>query len=364
MTTTFFEEDVDMVREPSPDDGFVPHAFGDLQLFTRQIADVSVEDQLILDENQPRRREQWESAALRNQILQARGLFTPPLVEPVEERTPDGRPKFKVIDGHRRITALLAILRLLDERHRNGTLSDDEHASERARYSHVSVECTHRPLSQDELVRVWILIHRERKEWSLSEREATAQRLIQIVGHDAAARFLGVTVPTLMKLSDTYDYAERIRVSDDAQQETGKDPRMTWAREIRNLRADIRADDEVIESVITRINAGQIRNSKDVRVLRDLYPQYRDEILDTSKELVRDIALPRGVEDPVRATRSRRGSGPVDLGGLLAEMTSSINAIKLEQLQTVRATKDKRAATRKEIQAMMERLKELDDFIG
>lgn len=361
MTTIELVEDLGMTSADAAREGYTPHAFGEVKLYTKQITDVSL-DQLQLNENQPRHRSSWESPELRNQIEQARGLFTPPLVQPLGERSTDGRPKYEVIDGHRRITALRHVLAVLALRHENGTLDEADYQEQLALYSTITVECTHRRLDQNELLKVWILIHRERKEWSLTEKEETAHRLIQLVSLKDAARFLGVTESIAQKLSDVYEIAERIHVSDDAKREAGKDPRITWAREIRNLREDIRDDDEVLESVIARINARQIRNSKDIRVLRDLYPDARAEILDTKKELVRDIALPRGISDPVRATRGRNAETD-NLGTALSQMASAIDGIKFEQLQSVRRNKEDRAAARKAISAMLLKLRELEEFV-
>lgn len=350
-----------MAIEPAPA-GFAPHAFGTVKLFTRQISRVSVEDQLRLNENQPRHKASWESPALQGQIKEARGLFTPPLVQPTGEKLGDGREIFEVIDGHRRVTALRAILADIQRQRAAGTLSLEAYEELRDLYSTITVECTHRRLDQEELVKVWILIHRERKEWSLQEREETANKLIELVGSDAAAKFMGVTVPMLVKLSEIYKLAARIKLPDDALQDTGKDARITWAREIRNLREEIRNDDEVVESLIARINSGMIRNSKDIRVLRDLleeHPDKRSEVLDPRKDLWRDIAMPLGIEDPVRATRKR---GAEDLDTTLSAMASAIRNVKVDQVMSIRGSKDKRVAARKSIEAMMEKLKEFDEL--
>jgi ParB family chromosome partitioning protein len=258
--------------------------------------------QIRLNLNQPRNQAHWKSKALENQILQARGLFTPPLVMPTDEATASGRDVYEVIDAHRRITALREILRSLKARLEQGTLSEDEYEEQSGRYSKVTVECTWRRLEQEELIKVWLLIHRERKEWTVSEREETAKQLINLVSVSRAAQFLGVSEAVAQKLADTYDLAQRIKLPDQHNDALGKDPRITWARELRNLRADVRDDDELMDAVISRINAGRIKNSKDIRVLRNLGDDARDEILDPSKDLVRDIAEPRGVKDPVRAT--------------------------------------------------------------
>jgi ParB family transcriptional regulator, chromosome partitioning protein len=85
-----------------------------------------------------------------------RGALRALLVKP----HPDLLGKFRIIDGDRRWTNS----RILVER-----------GSERSRQ--IPVEVTDRTLSEDERLRVWIYIHRQRKEWDAKEKEMVAYRL-------------------------------------------------------------------------------------------------------------------------------------------------------------------------------------------
>lgn len=348
---------------------YTPHAFGDITILTRLVRDVDVRDpkdggQISLNENQPRHKDHWKSPALVNQIEQARGLFTPPFAMPTErDQFPEvGKAVYEMVDGHRRITALRDILNTLDMRMANGTLVAEEYEEQRKLYATVTLECTWRRLTQDELIKVWLLIHRERKEWSLQEREETAKQLVDIAGLPKAAAFLGVSQAVAQKLADTYELAQKLKLPEDHRDSTGKDPRITWARELRNLRENVREDQELMEAVITRINKGDIKNSKDIRVLRKLGQEAREDIMDVRKDLVRDVAEPRGVQDPVHATR--RGVYSDDLASKLAAMATQIDSVRLEQLRSVKADRAKRRQVHESITAMIMRLKDLQEDLS
>lgn len=246
-------------------------------------------------------------------------------------------------------------------RRENTTLSEEEYEQQVQLYSKITVECTWRRLELAELIKVWLLIHRERKEWSLQEREETAKQLIALVGIGKAASFLGVSEAVAQKLADTYDLAQRLRLPEGHKNSMGKDPRITWARELRNLREEVREDDQLMEAVITRINNGTMKNSKDIRVLRKLGTEARDDILDTKKDLVREVAEPRGVQDPVHATRG--GVYSDDLSSKLDAMATQIGAVRLEQIRNVLSDRTKRKQANASIAAMIEKLTELQQFV-
>jgi ParB family chromosome partitioning protein len=105
-------------------------------------------DDLVPNGNQPRMGPK-EDDELQRQIEANEGLFEPLLVEP----HPDLPGKFRIIDGDRRWTNS----RLLVERGRE-------------QYRQLPVEVTDRTLLEDERLRVWIYIHRQRKEWDARER--------------------------------------------------------------------------------------------------------------------------------------------------------------------------------------------------
>lgn len=365
MTVNKEDEVSVMVSEKKAAEGFTRRAFGSITLHTKMMQAVKL-DQLDFNYDQPRHPNRWESKALRQQILEVGGLFEPLLAEPSDKMTPDNQPVYLVLDGHRRLKELQNIVAEAKRRLDSGELTPEEYGDTLERFGSVVVELTHRPLSQEERVRVWLLIHRERRDWTLQEKEATAKQLIDMTSVKEAARFLGIGETAAQKLADVYEIAQRIYLPDDLQDQTGKDARITWAREIRNLKSSIREDEELIDAILARIRKGAIRNSKDIRVLREIYPQARDAILDPGNDLVRDIAQPMGVEDPVRSGRRRRPieiGQDADFGAALNEMANAIKKVTLEQLQEVRGSSAKRAEAKASVGRMIQRLSELAEHL-
>src|SRR6202030_3051572 len=163
-------------------------------------------DDVIPNPNQPRLGPK-EDDELQRQIEANGGLFEPLLVEPHSE-VPG---KYLIIDGDRRWTNS----RILVEQGRE-------------QYRQIPVEVTDRSLSEDERLRVWIHIHRQRKEWDAREKEMVAYRLIQLVGRASAANILGINSRELDKLVEVFRLAERFA------EEGGKDigAGIAWAREL------------------------------------------------------------------------------------------------------------------------------------
>jgi len=355
-----------MVDQKLVDEGYTARPFGDIMLYTKAVGNVRLH-QLVLNEQQPRHKEAWSSKTLRKQIEVAGGVFDPLLVEPLDgEKTDDGLPKYLVDDGHRRVTECLNLMEQLGERLSRGEISKDGYDDAGERFGCVSVECTDRALSLDERIRVWLFIHRERKEWTLAEREETAYHLIKLVGIDDAAGVLGIDEPEAWKLYDTYQIASKIELPEELQDRTGKDARITWAREIRALKKPLRDDEEVMSAIYERIRHGRIRNSKDIRVLRKLRsddPDVRKELLDVTKDLVRDIAQPRAVPDPVRATRHSPALLGTDLATSLRTMASAIDQFQARQLLDVRRNPQARRAAKAAIEQMRGKLVELEDLL-
>ena len=135
-------------------------------------------DELVPNPNQPRLGPK-EDDELQRQIEANEGLFEPLLVEP----HPELPGKYRIIDGDRRWTNC----RLLVDRGRE-------------QYRQIPVEVTDRTLSDEERLRVWIYIHRQRKEWDAKEKEMVAYRLVDLMGRASAANILGITVRELDNL--------------------------------------------------------------------------------------------------------------------------------------------------------------------
>jgi ParB family chromosome partitioning protein len=182
-----------------------------------------------------------EDLELQRQIEANEGIFEPLLVEP----HPDLEGKLRIIDGDRRWS--------------NSKVLVEAHHKEQ--YRRIPIEITDRTLTDDERLRVWIYIHRQRKEWDAKEKEMVAYGLVDIVGRASAANILGVTVRELDKLVDIYELSEKLTNLP----EPGAS--ITWAREIKNINKALLTP-SVVDTIVQKVNEHEITNSKDVRKLR------------------------------------------------------------------------------------------------
>src|SRR5258708_1680534 len=185
-----------------------------------------------------------EDDELQRQIEANEGIFEPLLVEPHRELP----GKYLIIDGDRRWTNSRILV-----------------AQGQERYRHVPVEITDRPLSEEERLRVWIYIHRQRKEWDAREKEMVACRLVDLVGRPSAANILGITVRELDKLVQIYELSGRFTAL--------RDPSaaITWARELMGVSKKFLVP-TVVDAVVRKVNDKRITNSKDLRKLRLILP--------------------------------------------------------------------------------------------
>jgi ParB family transcriptional regulator, chromosome partitioning protein len=206
----------------------------------RQKVDI---DDVVPNERQPRLGPK-EDEELQRQIEANEGLFEPLLVEP----HPDLDGKFRIIDGERRWTNSL---RLVEQG--------------RDQYRQVPVEVTDRTLTDEERLRVWIYIHRQRKEWDTREKEMVAYRLVDLIGRASAANILGISIRELEKLVEVYELSSRFKGL--------RDPAgaITWARELMGVSKKLLTP-TVVEAVIDKVAAKRITNSKDLRKLRQILP--------------------------------------------------------------------------------------------
>lgn len=200
-------------------------------------------DDIIPNPNQPRLGPK-EDEELQRQIEANEGIFEPLLVEP----HPEFPGKYLIIDGDRRWTNSQVLVK-----------------QGREQYRQIPVEITDGPLSEDARLRVWIYIHRQRKEWDAREKEMVAYRLVDLVGRPSAANILGITVRELDKLVDVYEISGRF--------ESLRDPSaaITWARELMGVSKKLLVP-TVIDAVVKKVNEKRITNSKDLRKLRTILP--------------------------------------------------------------------------------------------
>ena len=200
--------------------------------------------ELVPNDHQPRRGPK-EDPELQRQIEANEGIFEPLLVEP----HPDLSGKYRIVDGDRRWT--------------NSQVLVEQHKKDQ--YRRIPIEVTDRTLTDEERLRVWIYIHRQRKEWDTKEKEMVAYSLVDMVGRASAANILGITVRELDKLVEIYELADtRLK---NLLPEPGT--AITWAREINSLSKNLLTP-SVFKVLTQRIAKKEITNSKDVRKLRKI----------------------------------------------------------------------------------------------
>lgn len=220
-----------------------------------------------------------EDVELQRQIVANEGVFEPLLVEP----HPDFDDKFRIIDGERRWTNARILVEQGKEQFRT-----------------LPAEVTDHTLTEDERLRVWIYIHRQRKEWEAKEKEMVAYRLVDLVGRASAANILGITVPELDKLVDVYQLSERFT----GLREPGAG--ITWARELSGVAKKLLMP-SVIDAVVDKVNTKRITNSKDLRKLRQILrdPVAKDHFLTPSGDI--DSAMLRIAAEKPKAPRGLVG---------------------------------------------------------
>ena len=257
-------------------------------------------DDVLPNPNQPRRGPK-EDAELQRQIEANEGVFEPLLLEP----HPDHANKFRIIDGDRRWT--------------NSKVLVESHKKEQ--YRKLPAEVTDRTLSDEDRLRVWIYIHRQRREWDAKEKEMVAYRLVDMMGRASAANILGITVRELDKLVETFDLSEKLTNL----REPGAS--ITWAREIKNINKSLLGPD-VINTVVKKINNQEITSSKDIRQLRNVL---RDPV--AKKEFMSPTGSIDSAILKIPATSPKRTVG---LAGDLDELTQAIRRYPWTELTALK----------------------------
>jgi ParB family chromosome partitioning protein len=247
---------------------------------TRDLNDV------VPNERQPRMGPK-EDLELQRQIEANEGIFEPLLVEP----HPDLEGKFRIIDGDRRWTNSKVLVEV----------------QKKEEYRRIPLEITDRTLTDDERLRVWIYIHRQRKEWDAKEKEMVAYGLVDIVGRASAANILGITVRELDKLVDIYQLSEKLTNLP----EPGAS--ITWAREIKNINKSLLTP-SVLDTLVRKVNDNEITNSKDIRKLRVVL---RDPV---AKQKFVDGQSLDAVLDAIAPQENEKGT----LAGQIQELTQAL----------------------------------------
>ena len=259
-------------------------------------------DDLVPNDQQPRMGPK-DDVELQRQIDANEGIFEPLLVEP----HPDLPDKFRIIDGDRRWT--------------NSRVLVDQGKDQ---YRQLPVEIKDRSLSAEERLRVWIYIHRQRRQWDAKEKEMVAYRLVELTGRASAASILGITVRELDKLVGIYELSERFTgLSEPA-------AAITWARELTGVSKKLLTP-RVMDAVVKKVNKKQITNSKDLRKLRKILrdPVANDHFLKPEGDI--DSALLR-----VAAPAKR----PDGLAGELDAIVAAVKGVPWSVVEELRGNDD------------------------
>lgn len=256
-------------------------------------------DDIIPNENQPRLGPKLDEE-LQRQIEANGGLFEPLLVEP----HPEISGKFRIIDGDRRWTNSQALVEQGKDDFRN-----------------IPIEVTDRTLSEEDRFRVWIYIHRQRKEWDAKEKEMVAYRLVDLMGRTSAANILGVSVRELDKLVDVFELSEKFT--------SLRDPSaaITWSRELMGLSKKLLTP-SVAAAVVKKVNQKRITNSKDLRKLRKILPDpvARAHFMSAAGDI--ESAMLRVASTPPKAKR-----------GLPSDLETVVEAMKKTQWEELQKLK-------------------------
>lgn len=256
-------------------------------------------DDIVPNEKQPRMGPKVDEE-LQRQIEANGGLFEPLLVEP----HPDLPGKFRIIDGDRRWTNSQVLVEQGKEDYRQ-----------------IPVEVTDRTLSEEDRLRVWIYIHRQRKEWDAKEKEMVAYRLVDMMGRSSAANILGITVRELDKLVDVFELSEKFT--------SLRDPSaaITWSRELMGVSKKLLTP-TVIEAVVKKVNQKRITNSKDLRKLRTILPDpvARSQFLSDAGDLESAMLRLGPAPSPVK-------------GGLSGDLEAAVDAMKKIPFSTLQELK-------------------------
>ena len=259
--------------------------------------------ELAPNEEQPRIGPK-EDEELQRQIEANEGVFEPLLVEP----HPDSEGKFRIIDGHRRWANSSILVEQGKEQFRG-----------------IPVEVTDRTLSTEDRLRVWIYIHRQRKEWDSREKAMVAYRLVDLVGRASAASILGATVRELDKLVDIYELSERFtNLAEPA-------AAITWARELQGISKKLLSP-RVVDAVINKVNQKRITNSKELRKLRKILrdPVAKDHFLDRDGDI--DSSMLRIAPPP-----DKRSPG---VSGELESLVRSLESVPWTQLEELKGDQE------------------------
>ena len=218
-----------------------------------QRTDIPLEN-IAPNPEQPRRGVKADEE-LRKNIEVTGSLINPILLE----RLPNDENKYMIIDGERRWEAYKELSTV----------------QKKPGFAKIPSQIVDRSLNVSERLRIWVSIHRQRKDWSAKEKERVAYELVKSVGIEETQAILGVSMTEVRKLVDAMELARRMP------QDQEFSAQISYAREIRSLAKPYRSDNELVNRIIKRIANGEITTSKSIRDLKGLFrePAARETFL-------------------------------------------------------------------------------------
>jgi len=269
-----------------------------------QRTDIALE-KISPNPEQPRRGVKADEE-LRKNIEVTGTLINPILVEPL----PEDENNYMIIDGERRWEAYKALSTV----------------QKKPEFANIPSQIVDRPLDVSERLRIWVSIHRQRKDWSAIEKERVAYDLVKAVGLEKAQAILGVSITEVRKLVEAMELANRMP------QDQEFAAKISYAREIRSLAKPYRNDDELVNRIIKRIADGEITTSKNIRDLKRLFgdPTAREVFLseDTSLDDARAV-LPEAEPEGMSGKNGLRQS----ISSLLHYL-GTLPAVEVDSLKT------------------------------
>lgn len=263
-----------------------------VQVKLSQRTDIPLEN-IAPNGEQPRRGVKADEE-LRKNIEVTGTLINPVLLEPI-----DGEEgKYMLIDGERRWESYKALSAV----------------QKKSEFAKIPSQIVDRPLNISERLRIWVSIHRQRKDWSAKEKEAVAYDLVKFVGIEEAQAILGVSMTEVRKLVDAMELAQRMP------QDQEFSAQISYAREIRSLAKPYRNNDKLVNRIIQRIDKGEITTSKSIRDLKQIFAEPTAcEVFLKEDSSLKDVwvALPKA-----------KPEGPSGREGLTQSVSSLLHYLK------------------------------------
>ena len=195
--------------------------------------------------DQPRSPEDREAIEfLYSSIRENRGIAQALLVERLGHSE-----KVRILDGERRWRAAKRLLK--------------EVPDSKAYVSVLPCDVIDSELTKEQRYRVWIYIHRNRKEWGGLVKEKAVIDLMDLVGRKKTADIIGTDIKEVDGIIDTYNLSQRMTGS-------VKDRAISYARAIHGLPKKFQTE-EYIGLLVDKVNSGVITNNVEIRQVKQVF---------------------------------------------------------------------------------------------